>query len=162
LRSSTVTANDLADGLRALGDELSSQNSATFGLVVEGTPRTLHPVLRDETYRIASEAARNAFHHAQASRIEAEITYGATLLRVRIRDDGRGMDPGIVEEGRKGHYGLPGMRERAQRIGGQLRVWSGSGAGTEIDLSVPGSIAYLTSPARPRFRWFQRKGGKSK
>ena len=79
--------------------------------------------------------------------IEAEITYGARLLRLRIRDDGRGMDPGIVEEGRAGHYGLPGMRERAARIGGQLNVWTAAGAGTEIELSIPGSIAYGTARA---------------
>jgi len=158
LRSSTVVTNDLAEAVRALGDELASQDSA-FGLVVEGQTRNLHPILRDEIYRIAREAVRNAFRHAQAHRIEAEITYGEKLLRVRIRDDGRGIDPGIAEEGRGGHYGLPGMRERAQRIGGQLHVWSGTGAGTEIDLSIPGSIAYGTSQARTGWRFFRRKAG---
>ena len=93
-------------------------------------------------YRIAREAVRNAFRHAQASHIEAEITYSERLLRVRIRDDGRGIDPAIADSGREGHYGLPGMRERAKRIGGQLNVWTAAGAGTEIELSIPGKIAY--------------------
>jgi signal transduction histidine kinase len=128
-------------------------------LVVEGTPRNLNPILRDEIYRIACEAARNAFRHAQASRIEAEIRYGEKLLRVRIRDDGRGMDPAVLETGRKGHYGLPGMRERAQRIGGKLQVWTGSGSGTEVELSVPGSIAYGSFPARRLFSLFRKQAG---
>ena len=142
LRSSTVITNDLADAVKALGDELAAEDSATFRVVVEGSPRNLHPILRDEIYRIAREAVRNAFSHARAREIEAELTYGEGLLRLRIRDDGRGMDPGLVEQGRAGHYGLPGMRERAKRIGGQLKVWTAAGAGTEIELTIPASIAY--------------------
>jgi signal transduction histidine kinase len=159
LRSSTVITNDLADAVRSLGDELASQDSATFGVVVEGQQRSLHPILRDEIYRIAREAVRNAFRHAQARRIEAEITYSDKLLRLRIRDDGRGLDPGIGEEGVAGHYGLAGMRERATQIGAQLHIWSGSGAGTEIELSIPGAIAYGTAPARTWFWPFRRRTG---
>jgi signal transduction histidine kinase len=155
LRSSAVVTNDLAQAVKALGDELASQDSAAFRLVVEGPPRNLHPILRDEIYRIVREAVRNAFRHAQARRIEAEITYGERQFRVRIRDDGRGIDPAVAGEGRAGHYGLPGMRERAKRIGAELRVWSGTGAGTEVELDVPGAIAYGTSLARAR--WWQRK-----
>ena len=126
-------------------------------MLVEGTPQSLHPILRDEIYHIAREALRNAFHHAQARSIEAEITYGS-LLRLRIRDDGTGIDPKVLGEGgRAGHWGLTGMRERAQRIGAQLDVWSRPGAGTEVDLSIPGSLAYRSSPARAGFRLFRRK-----
>jgi len=157
LRSSTVITNDLADAVRSLGDELASQDSATFGVVVEGQQRSLHPILRDEVYRIAREAVRNAFRHAQARRIEAEITYSDKRLRLRIRDDGRGLDPGIVEEGVAGHYGLAGMRERATQIGAQLHIWSGPGAGTEIELSIPGAIAFGTAPARTWFWPFRRR-----
>jgi len=161
LRASTVVENDLAQAVRALGDELASQhsahNAAMFRLVVEGPARNLHPILRDEIYRIAREAVRNAFRHAQASRIEAEITYSEKLLRLRVRDDGRGIDTRIAEGGRAGHYGLPGMRERAERIGGKLDVWSGNGAGTEIDLTIPGPTAYGTSPSRRRFPLFRNK-----
>ena len=163
LRSSTVLTNDLSQAVQALGDELRSQDSplsASFRVVVEGAPRELHPILRDEIYQIAREAVRNAFRHAQALHIEAEISYGERALRVRVRDDGRGIDPAVVEEGRAGHYGLPGMRERAKRIGAELNVWSGVGSGTEVELEVPGAIAYGTGPARGRWRW-RRKHEKS-
>jgi signal transduction histidine kinase/ligand-binding sensor domain-containing protein len=145
LRSSTIVGNDLAAAVAAIGDEMASADSATFRLVVEGSPRELHPILRDEIYRIAREAVRNAFLHARARQIEAEITYGDRLLRLRVRDDGRGMDPAMLEEGRPGHYGLPGMRERASRIGAQLNVWSAIGAGTEVELILPGAIAWGTA-----------------
>ena len=111
-------------------------------------PRELHPILRDDIYRIAREALRNAFRHAQADKIEAEITYGARLLRLRIRDDGKGIDPKLLDTGRDGHWGLPGMRERAEEIGAQLDMWSELGAGTEVELSIPGSIAYGTLPGK--------------
>jgi signal transduction histidine kinase len=157
LRLSTVVSNDLERAVRALGDELSSENSATFGLLVEGQTQELHPIVRDEFYRIAREALRNAFSHARAQHIEVEITYAERLLRLRIRDDGKGIAPAILEEGRDGHYGLPGMRERAAEIGAKLDIWSGIGAGTEIDLSVPGSIAYRKPLDRSRWRLSRAK-----
>ena len=158
LRTPTIIGHDLAASVAALGEELGSGDSAAFRVTVEGPPREIHPVLRDEIYRIAREAVRNAFRHAQASRIEAEITYSEQLLRVRIRDNGRGIEKEIVEAGRDGHYGLAGMRERAKKIGAQLSIWTGVGAGTEVELTIPGSIAYGTAP-RGRFRLFARKVG---
>jgi signal transduction histidine kinase/ligand-binding sensor domain-containing protein len=152
IRAPVMVTNDLAEAVSALSDELASGNSAKFTVIVEGLPRNLHPILRDEIYRITREAVGNAFRHAHAREIGAEITYGERLLRLRIRDDGRGMDPGVVEAGRSGHFGLHGMRERAKRIGGELRVWSGAGAGTEIELNIPGRIAYGT-----RSRVFRNK-----
>ena len=165
LRASTVATNELAQAVTALGKEMSHQvaspdsanGSARFHVVVEGKPRDLHPILRDEVYAIAREAVRNAFRHAQARNIEADITYNGSSFRLRIRDDGRGIDPRIVAEGRAGHYGVPGMRERARRIGGKLDVWTGTGAGTEIELSIPGSVAYGTSPGRTVLGLFRRK-----
>jgi signal transduction histidine kinase len=150
LRSSTAVTNDLAEAITALGEELatardSESASATFRVSIEGKPRDLHPVLRDDIYRIVREALRNAFHHAQASNIEAEITYSERLLRLRIRDDGKGIDPKLLDAGRDGHWGLPGMRERAQQIGAQLEMWSELGAGTEVELKIPGPVAYGTS-----------------
>ncbi len=160
LRSSTVVTNELAQAVTALGNEMShemSHDSARFNVVVEGAPRDLPPILRDEIYAIAREAVRNAFRHAAARNIEAEIRYGGSLLQLRVRDDGNGIDPGVVAEGRAGHYGVPGMRERARRIGGKLDVWTGTGAGTEIELSIPGSIAYGTSPGRTVLGLFRKK-----
>jgi len=124
---------------------------------VEGTPREVHPILRDEIYRIAGEALRNAFRHAQARRIEVTIWYGERQFRLRVRDDGKGIDPEVLDEqGRAGHWGLTGMRERAEVIGGQLEIWSQQECGTQVELSIPASHAYGKSPAR-RFRLFAKK-----
>src|ERR1700678_1698948 len=90
-------------------------------------------------------------------RIEANIRYSGSLFQLRIRDDGKGIDTEVVAEGRAGHYGVPGMRERAKRIGGKLDVWTGTGAGTEIELSIPGSIAYGTSSGRGVLGLFRKK-----
>jgi signal transduction histidine kinase/ligand-binding sensor domain-containing protein len=159
LRSSTTNTNDLAEALRALGGELSTGDTAAFRLVVEGRARDLHPIIRDELYQIAREALRNAFSHARASQIEAEITYAERLLRLRIRDNGAGIAPAILQGGRSGHYGFPGMHERATQIGAKLNIWSGLGTGTEVDLSVAGSIAYCASPGRSRLRLFRKRAG---
>jgi signal transduction histidine kinase len=149
LRSSTTVTNELAQALAALGVELGCARagegaSPTLRVSVEGTPRELHPILRDDIYRIAREALLNALRHAHAKKIEADITYAERVLRLRIRDDGKGIDPKLLETGRDGHWGLPGMRERAEQIGARLDIWSEVGAGTEVDLRIPGSVAYGT------------------
>jgi signal transduction histidine kinase len=147
LRSSTMTTNELGQAMAALGEEFGCLGDGKSGLPtlrvsMEGTPQELHPILRDDIYRIAREALRNAFLHAQASKIEADITYGARLLRLRVRDDGKGINPKLLDAGRDGHWGLKGMRERAEQIGARLEIWSEAGAGTEVELRIPGSIAY--------------------
>ncbi len=151
--------NDLAGALRALGQELATGHSANFRLVIEGPRRELRPTIRDEIYRIAREALRNAFAHSGAGHIEAEITFGERLFRLRIRDDGAGIPPEVLDGGRSGHFGLAGMRERAKQIGSQLTVSSGPEAGTEIELSVKGSIAYNKTARAPGWRLFRRKIG---
>ena len=156
MRSSTLIQNDLARALRAAGNQMAAEGSAKFEVSVQGRPRDIHPIMRDEVYRIAIEGLRNAFKHSEAKAIEAEIAYEESL-KVRIRDDGKGIAPAIIEQGwRSGHYGLPGMRERAQSIGGKLDVWTGSGAGTEVQLSVPGRIAFGRSGAGSLFRRLRR------
>ena len=161
LRSSMVMSNDLALAIGTLCEELVSgetnPNAAEFHVDVEGTPQNLHPILRDEVYRIAGEALRNAFKHAQAQRIEVEIRYGERQLRLRVRDDGKGIDAKHLDgDGYAGHYGLRGMRERAKLMGGKLAVWSELDSGTEVELSIPASRAYETSPAR-RPCWLAEK-----
>src|SRR5260370_14226135 len=146
---------------RGVATEDSAHGPASFHVVVEGPPRHLHPILRDEIYAIAREAVRNAFRHAQARNIEADITYNGSSFRLRIRDDGNGIDPPIAAEERAGHYGVPGMRERARSIGGKLDVWTGTGAGTEVELSIPGSIAYGTSPGRTVLGLFRKRAANS-
>lgn len=163
LRSTTVVTNDLAESLRCLGQGLAgdedNQSSPRFDVAVEGGARDLHPILRDEVYRIGGEALRNAFSHAQANHIEVEIHYGPSQLRLRIRDDGKGIAPDVVEEKeRPGHWGLHGMRERAKIIGGNLEVWSSLQSGTEVELTIPARSAYATSPRR--HSWFSRKAAR--
>ena len=153
LRSSTIESNNLAVAIRSFGEELSSdetnRNSALFQVQLEGTPRSLNPILRDEVYRIACEALRNSFQHAQAQHIEVEIHYDPGQIRLRVRDDGKGIDPKVLAgDGRQGHYGLHGMRERAEVVGGKLTVWSDLDSGTEVELSIPAAAAYATSPSR--------------
>ncbi len=159
LRSSTTTIKDLAQALTSLAEELTGGGSPGFRLVLEGATRALAPILQDEVYCIGREGLRNAFIHARATQVEAEISYGERVFRLRIRDDGSGISQEILEAGRYGHYGLGGMRERARQTGGKLDIWSASGTGTEIDLSIPASIAYGRSPERSRWRFFHKTKG---
>jgi signal transduction histidine kinase/ligand-binding sensor domain-containing protein len=163
LRDSTVQGNDLALAISALGEELATDSakhrSVAFRVAVEGEARNLHPILRDDVYKIAAEALRNAFRHAKARMVEAEIRYDNEQFRLRVRDDGKGIDPAILSsQGSEGHYGLPGLRERATLIGGKLVVWSEVDAGTEVELCVPASTAYATAQ---RSSWFSRKASTS-
>jgi signal transduction histidine kinase/ligand-binding sensor domain-containing protein len=153
LRSSTRVTNDLARAIQTLGEELAAkqttENPPVFDVAVEGASRDLNPILRDDVYRIAGEAMRNALEHAQARRIEVELHYDKHGLRLRVRDDGKGIDPEILRnQGRSGHFGVQGMRERAKLVGGRLEIWSELDSGTEVELSIPASIAYVTSGRR--------------
>jgi ligand-binding sensor domain-containing protein/signal transduction histidine kinase len=146
LRSSSSASLNLEDAFLRIQQELVRPGSVgdriEFRVVVDGTPRPLQPLLRDEVYRIGREAVINAFRHAKPKNIELEMKYSSSDLRVFVRDDGCGIDPHVLKSGRDGHWGLSGMRERATRIGGQLKVWSGDAAGTEIELSVPSHVAF--------------------
>ncbi len=162
LRASTVQQNDLARAINTLGEELetdpANHASPAFRVTVEGDPRDLHPILRDEIYRIAAEALRNAFRHADARQIEVEIRYDNQQFRLRVRDDGKGMDKAVLSgQGREGHYGLPGMRERGKLLGGNLVIWSEVGAGTEVELRVPAASAYVAVAKRS---WISRFSAK--
>ena len=153
LRSSTLLANDLARAIQTLGEELAanraSENPPVFDVAVEGISRDLNPILRDDVYRIAGEAMRNALEHAQARRVEVELHYDKHELRLRVRDDGKGIDPEILRQhGRSGHFGVQGMRERAKLVGGRLEIWSEVDSGAEVELSIPASIAYVASDRR--------------
>jgi signal transduction histidine kinase/streptogramin lyase len=166
LREPIIGDSDIAQALTALGNELALQSGnglvPCVRVLLEGKQRELNPMLRDEIYRIAREALRNAFRHARAQKIEAEITYNDSEFLLHVRDDGGGIDPEVANQGaRDGHWGLPGMRERAKSFGGKLEVWSEHGAGTEIELSVPGAIAYGKSEPRRRFWLWRKKIGES-
>jgi len=151
LRSSTVATNELAEAITALGEELAAnqigQNPPDFRVIVEGTAKEIVPLVRDEVYRITSEALRNAFRHAQAGRIEVEILYNRRQFQLRVRDNGKGIEPEVLAEGEPvGHYGLAGMHERAKLVGGKLAILSRDHSGTDVELSIPASVAYAKSP----------------
>jgi signal transduction histidine kinase len=153
LRSSTIITKDLAVAIRTVAEELAAaetnETAPVVAVAVEGTARELHPIVRDEAYRIAVEVLRNAFQHAEANRIEVEIRYDAHQLRLRVRDDGKGMDAQLLDgEGPAGHFGLPGIRERAQLIGAKVELWSNVGSGTEVELTIPASAAYDAERSR--------------
>jgi signal transduction histidine kinase len=159
LRGSAAATHDLAQTVRALGEELATSDSAAFHLVIEGAARDLNPIVRDEVYRITREALRNAFRHARARRVETEIVYGERAFCVRIRDDGVGIQHSTLENGRTGHYGLGGMRERARQVPGTLDIWSRPGVGTEIDLRIDGAIVYGPSTNRRWLSLFRKNAG---
>jgi signal transduction histidine kinase/ligand-binding sensor domain-containing protein len=150
LRPAASEVADLAQALAVEGEQFAQLHSAVFRVSVHGTCRDLHPIVREEGFLIGREALTNAFRHANARDIEAEVTYGATTLHVRIRDDGRGISAAVLDEGKPGHFGLLGMRERANKLGAHFEVWSSPGAGTEVDLRVPANVAYRRSQAASR------------
>jgi signal transduction histidine kinase/ligand-binding sensor domain-containing protein len=154
LRSSTTEGNDLAEALQRAGEECLFQRSIEFDLSVKGTGREMHPIVRDEVYRIGYEAIRNACIHSEASRLSVELSYVENLT-LRIRDNGKGIDPDVAAKGKDGHFGLIGMYERASRVRGKLRVSSSPGVRTEVELIVPRKIAFR--PPNPgRRSWFEK------
>lgn len=165
LRPEPATQRSLPELLNAASHELAgaqelNAHPPSFLVTVEGKEHDLALLVQDEVYRIAREVIRNAFHHAAAGLIEVEIRYDYDQLRVRIRDDGKGIDPNILKAGgQPGHWGIPGMRERAQRIRARLEFWSEVGAGTEVELTVPAAVAYEKHRNDHRFRLFSRVGG---
>jgi ligand-binding sensor domain-containing protein/signal transduction histidine kinase len=158
LRASTLQRNDLADAITTLGQELETNPSGgrpMFGVAVEGETRDLHPIVRDEIYKIAAESLRNAFRHAGGKQVEVEIRYDNEQFRLRVRDDGKGIDAARLSgDAGQGHYGLRGMRERATLIGGKLAIWSEGNVGTEVEVCLPGNLAYATAP---KLSWVSRK-----
>lgn len=150
IRISDLKFLDLEQAFARVRDEFDVQSAngthpakeIGFRVIIEGRPRALHPIMREEVYRIGREALVNAYRHAGAENIEVELEYTGNYMRILVRDDGCGIDPQILSAGRDGHWGLTGMRERAERIGARLRVRSAASSGTEVELSIPGQIAF--------------------
>jgi ligand-binding sensor domain-containing protein/signal transduction histidine kinase len=156
LRSRQTSSDGLEQALSLLPKEFDLPESIDFLVATEGQPRALQPLVRDEAYLIAREAVINAFRHAQPTKIEVEVDYVSRNLRVLVRDNGSGIDSQLLRIGRDGHWGLAGMRERAEKIGGKIEMLSGVDAGTEIELSVPGALAYKEGSAGQFWKWFPR------
>jgi len=163
LRPGLSAENDLDQMLITTGQELASSNHAEdgsprFEVIVEGERRGLSPIIQDEISRIARELLRNAFRHAHAHEIEVEMRYQNDVFRLIVRDDGKGIDPKILQDGgRPGHWGLPGVQERARGIGARLEFLSEAGAGTEIRLTLPAAVAYERPRNGDRFSLFRKR-----
>ena len=141
LRSSTTETNDLLEAIQRATENAMVPRSMNVTVSATGDRREMHPIVRDEIYRIGYEAILNASAHSGASRLSVELEYAQNLL-LRVKDNGSGIDAEVAEEGKPGHFGLQGMRERAARIDGKLTIASAKGAGTTITLVVPGGIAF--------------------
>ena len=141
LRSSTTEKNDLAEAFQRAIDECRGGGDTEILFSVNGDSREMHPVVRDEVYRIGYEAIRNACAHSGGDRLEITLTY-AHDLTLRVSDNGMGIDSAVVEQGKEGHFGLRGMRERAERIGAKFTLASSPDSGTVITLVVPGRVAF--------------------
>lgn len=141
LRASTTERNDLAQAFRRAIDECRAGTSAEISFAVNGQAREMHPVVRDEIYRIGYEAIRNACAHSGGNRVEITLDY-AHDLTLRVSDNGGGIEPDVAAQGKDGHFGLRGMRERAERIGSKFTLVSSPASGTLITLVVPGRVAF--------------------
>ena len=151
LRTSTTETLDLADAFRRAIEDCQRQDAQQASVAVIGAPVDMHPLVRDEVYRIGYEAIRNACTHASASHLDVEVRYARDLV-VRVADNGVGFDPAIADRGREGHFGLQGMRERAARVGAAFTVVTSPNTGTEIVLAVPGRVIFR----RPSSTLFRR------
>jgi signal transduction histidine kinase/ligand-binding sensor domain-containing protein len=141
LRTSTTDTNDLAQAFREALAECRSESALETTLSVMGNTKDLHPIVREEVYRIGYEAIVNAYLHSQASKLQVTLNY-SDEFSIDVADNGVGMDPAVAERGKEGHFGLCGMRERAARITGRLTVTTSSSSGTQVKLTVPGKIIY--------------------
>jgi signal transduction histidine kinase len=140
LRSSAIVSMTLEQALTGLQEELPPGCGARLRIFVKGEPKLLNPAVQEQIYQIGREAVVNAWRHSEATDIAAEVEYLPRRLRLVVRDNGRGIDPQIVRSGKIAHWGLTGMRERAEAIRAQFKIWSRPGAGTEVEISVPSDM----------------------
>jgi signal transduction histidine kinase len=154
LRTADHDSRDLELAFSRMRQELAIDENIGYRVIAHSARRPLRPAIRDEVYRIGREALVNAFRHAKANTVEVEVEYASRYLRIMVRDDGCGIDPHVLDAGRQGHWGLPGMRERSEGIGASLRLRSRIGAGTEVELTVPSAVAFESQSHRPVSHWF--------
>jgi signal transduction histidine kinase len=153
LRSNPRAFSSLAQALATVPGDMGFTSAIKFRVLVEGRQREVWSGLSEELYRIGREAIINAYRHSSARHVEVEIEYRASGIRIVVRDDGSGIDPQLLQSGREGHWGLSGMKERAQSIGGKLRIMSRAGAGTEVELFVGARIAFEAPPNELSTEW---------
>jgi signal transduction histidine kinase len=151
LRDEVTSDDDLQALLKRCGEQLAQDYGIPFTLLVLGEPVRIDPTVSREMYYIGREAISNALKHSRAAKIEAEISYGESVVELTVRDNGIGVEPQVLDTGRIGHWGFPGMRERAESIGGQLSIRSDIGSGTEVTLKVP--VSLVNPPGRKGSFW---------
>ena len=157
LRGFSSESQELFAALTAVGQSLAADRSIKFHSESEGEPKVLHPVVREEAYRIGAEALTNAFNHAKAGSIELELRYGTAALSLLVRDDGVGIEQStLAKPGRADHFGLVGMRERAAKISSRIEMFTRPGAGTEVRLRVPATMAYRSRTPGKSTCWVAR------
>jgi signal transduction histidine kinase len=157
LRDPASVLVSLQEALATEGEHLKSHYDGEIVVSAEGVPRDLHPIVREEALLIGREALVSASRHAHATRIEAEVSYGDSKLRMRIRDNGGGIDAFVLRKvDRQGHWGLLAMRERAKKLSARLEIWSTPDGGTEINLHVPAAVAYSEFGRPVRRSWWRR------
>jgi len=157
IREEGTAGTELSETLVKCGEELARDRTSVFSLTVVGEVQPIGPIVFNESYRIVREALINAFQHSHAIKIEVDITYSEFSLSLKVRDNGAGIDDAILRKGRSGHWGLSGMRERAQKIGAQLDIRSHSGVGTEIELRIPAKVAYPPSGRKSLWDRFRNR-----
>jgi signal transduction histidine kinase/ligand-binding sensor domain-containing protein len=156
LRSENQTAGSLATLLSSYADELNATGHISLRTSTIGQPQELHPIVLGNVERIGHETIANAFQHSRASQVTIEIHFERPAFHLTIRDDGIGTNPEVLAHGRAGHWGMQGMRERAEEIGGRLAISSQPELGTRIDLSIPGTIAYRKAGTSNLSGWIRR------
>ena len=147
------STDDLEVAFSRILREAQAGARAKLRIVRGGRPRGLCPVIRQDVYRIGREAVLNALRHSGASRVEVDLEYSPTQLRITVRDDGKGITPGLFASGRGDHKGLSAMRDLAERMGAKLKLLSRVAAGTEVELSIPGHIAFASPTNAHRWGW---------
>jgi signal transduction histidine kinase len=156
LRSAPLSARDLVKSFSQLSDQVAGDSGIRADVVVEGRERPLNALAGNDVLQVGRQAITNAFRHSHAREIHVLLSYGQQQLQIRVQDNGCGMTDEKLNARRAGHYGIAGMRERAERIGGSISIRSLVGEGTEVNLSVPAHLVYQDAVARSGARLADR------
>ena len=158
IHTASTAPSSLEQAFSNLLSEVTAGRGRQLRIFVQGELRTLNPAIQEQLFLIGREAAMNALRHSQATKIEVEVQYLRDLLRVFVRDNGRGINPDAVQRQGDSHWGLRGMRERSENIGARFGIWSRTSAGTEVRLAVPVDVAKRQPMiAVPRFEQFDQQ-----
>lgn len=144
LRNADDDAASLPARLEKLGRERGEEAGMHFSLQVEGKPGVLDLEASDELRLLLSEAMINAFRHSGADAVRVTLQFGRRQLRASVEDDGHGFPPGTSTHGQKGHFGLPGMAERAAKLGARFDIETLLPTGTRVSVDVPARRLYAT------------------